>query len=173
MDTARSTVLVILGSIRAKRICPDIAAWIADTGRHQLPQIDFQLVDIKDWPLPMDDEPHLPMTGQYKAESTKAWSCKIASADAFIFVTPQYNWGYPAPLKNAIDHLYKEWNGKPAIIVSYGGRGGDKCSAQLHEVLLGLHMIPVETMPMFKVPRPLIEANLGHIDPEMVFESTG
>ncbi len=57
---------------------------------------------------------------------------------AIVFVSPQYNWGYPAPLKNAIDHLYKEWAGKPAMIVTYGGHGGSKCAAQLRQAFAEL-----------------------------------
>jgi NAD(P)H-dependent FMN reductase len=81
-----------------------------------------------------------------------------------IFVTPQYNWGYPAPLKNAIDHLYKEWGGKPVVIVTYGGHGGSKCANQLREVVEGMKMRPVPTMPAIAISR---EAVLGKpLDPE-------
>ena len=84
-------------------------------------------------------------------------------------MTPQYNWGYPAPLKNAIDHLYKEWVGKPAMIVTYGGHGGDKRAAQLRQVLEAVHMAPIDTMPAFTVPRARIEANDGIVDPALAF----
>jgi NAD(P)H-dependent FMN reductase len=124
----------------------------------------FEVIDLKDWPLPMDDEPAVPAGGVYEFEHTRAWSRKIASADAFVFVTPQYNWGYPAPLKNALDHLYQEWGGKPATIVTYGARGGDKCSGQLEQVCEGLHMIPIVTKPRLVLPRDRIEANLGVVD---------
>ena len=130
----------------------------------------FELVDLKDFPLPMDDEPEVPAAGRpYANAHTRAWSEKIVSADALVFVTPQYNWGYPAPLKNALDHLYGEWDGKPAMIVSYGSRGGNHCAAQLRQILHALEMKPVETMAMLKLPRPHIEANAGTIDPAAVF----
>ena len=87
----------------------------------------------------------------------------MAGASAVIFVTPQYNWGYPAPLKNALDHLYKEWAGKPAMIVSYGGHGGGRCAQQLRQVLDGLHMQPVTTMPGLILPRERVEANTGQV----------
>ena len=163
-----SKILVIIGSTRARRIGPQIAAWVAETARDAMPG-DFELVDLKDWPLPTDDEPGIPAAGHYDFDHTNAWSAKIASADAVIFVTPQYNWGYPAPLKNAIDHLYREWSGKPSMIVSYGGHGGGKCAAQLRQVLDALEMTPVRTMPSLHLARATIEANTGTIDPAAVF----
>ncbi|MEX6315575.1 NADPH-dependent FMN reductase [Providencia manganoxydans] len=93
----------------------------------------------------MDDEPYLPAEGIYTQEHTIAWSNKISEADAYIFVFPQYNWGYPAALKNAIDHLYKEWDNKPALMVSYANRGGGKAAEQLQQVLQGIHMRITET----------------------------
>lgn len=167
-----SKILVIIGSTRARRICPQVAAWVTEVGRETISGT-FELVDLKDWPLPMDDEPGIPAgvpkLGDYAHAHTHAWSQKIAAANAFVFVSPQYNWGYPAPLKNALDHLYSEWSGKPAMIVTYGSRGGGKCAAQLRQVLNGLHMKPVATVVGFKLPRAHIEANAGTIDPAVEF----
>jgi len=135
---------VIIGSVRMGRIGPQIARWMQDivssSDLHSC-----EVLDLIDWPLPMDDEPHLPATGQYIQPHTQAWSQKIAEGDAYIFLFPQYNWGYPAALKNAIDHLYHEWKGKPAILVSYANRGGGKAAVQLRQVLIGIDMIPLET----------------------------
>jgi len=160
--------LVIVGSVRPRRICPQIAAWVAQVGRETIPG-SVEVVDLKDWPLPMDDEPNVPAQDAYIFEHTQAWSRKVSKADAFVFVTPQYNWGYPAALKNALDHLYKEWSGKPAVIVSYGGHGGDKCAGQLRQVLTGLHMNLVATMPAFTLAREHIVANAGTIEPAQEF----
>ena len=160
-----STVLVITGSVRARRIGLDIAKWVAEIGRGAIAG-RIEVVDLKDWPLPMDDEPGVPAAHGYAFAHTSAWSAKVSQADAFVFVTPQYNWGYPAPLKNALDHLYKEWSGKPAMIVSYGSRGGGKCARQLRQVLKGLHMKPVAAMPGFRLSKESIKANSGVIDPE-------
>lgn len=92
----------------------------------------------------MFDEPIIPAHAKdesgYHHEHTKAWSREIASYEGFIFVSPQYNWGYPASLKNAIDYLFNEWVGKPAMIVTYGGYGGGKCAEQLRSVLEGCRM---------------------------------
>jgi NAD(P)H-dependent FMN reductase len=163
-----SKIFVIVGSIRLRRICPQVAAWVAQVGQETIPGT-FELVDLKDWPLPMDDEPGMPHGGDYVFEHTRAWSRKISGADAFVFVTPQYNWGYPAPLKNALDHLHKEWSGKPAMIVTYGGHGGGRCADQLRQVLDGMHMVPVATMPGFMLARADIEANTGVIEPAVAF----
>src|SRR6202012_4004269 len=148
--------LVIAGSVRARRIAPQVAAWVAEVGRAAMPvalPIALEVVDLKDWPLPLDDEPGVPAGGRYEHEHTRAWSRKVAAAQAFVFVTPQYNWGYPAALKNALDHLYAEWAGKPAMIVTYGGHGGDRCSEQLLQVCQGLHMATLETRPRMKLAR--------------------
>ena len=130
-------------------------------------KVTYELVDLGEWPLPMNDEPEIPARGTYTQEHTLAWSRKIAGADAIVFVTPQYNRGYPAPLKNALDHLYKEWNGKPAVIVTYGGHGGDKCAAQLRQVVEGLKMHPVPTMPGITLSPEAIRGE--PIDPENDF----
>lgn len=163
-----SRTLVIVASTRARRLGPQIARWVAEIGRASLPG-ELEIVDLKDWPLPMDDEPGVPAVHDYACDHTQAWSRKVAAADAFVFVTPQYNWGYPAPLKNALDHLYKEWSGKPAMIVTYGGHGGGKCARQLRQVLKGLHMKPVATMPGFTLSHDRIKANTGDIDPAALF----
>ncbi|MGZ5890898.1 MAG: NADPH-dependent FMN reductase [Hyphomicrobium sp.] len=161
-------ILVICGSTRAKRLCPHIAEWVAEVGRDAVPA-RFEVVDLMQWPLPMDDEPGIPAIDSYAFEHTRAWSRKVAEASAFVFVIPQYNWGYPAPLKNAIDHLYKEWTGKPAVIVTYGGHGGDKCGRQLRQVLKSLKMRPISTMPRFRLTHERIKANTGEIEPAKEF----
>jgi NAD(P)H-dependent FMN reductase len=164
-----SPVLVIAASLRPRRIAPQIAAWVADVGREATGGA-YEVVDLKDWPLPMDDEPDVPAgAADYAHEHTRAWSRKIAAADAFVFVTPQYNWGYPAALKNALDHLYREWGGKPAMIVSYGGHGGGRCAEQLRQVCEGLRMAPIPTRVALTLARHRIEANAGEIDPPAEF----
>jgi NAD(P)H-dependent FMN reductase len=162
-------VLVIVGSARSRRICPEIAAWVAEVGRSAV-AAEFEIVDLKDWALPMDNEPGIPAAGgEYASEQTRAWSRKVSEGAGVVFVTPQYNWGYPAPLKNALDHLYNEWSRKPAMIVTYGGHSGDKCSRQLRQVLDGLHMRSVSIRPGFALPREQILANTGVIMPAVQF----
>jgi len=165
-------VLVILGSTRKGRICHKVGAWVADIGR-ELTGHAFEVVDLRDWPLLTDDEPGIPagVAGDYANDHTRAWSRKVSEGDAIVFVTPQYNWGYPASLKNALDHLYGEWRGKPAVIVSYGSHGGGKCAQQLRQVIEGLNMRPMETMPGLRLSRALIEANDCSVEPERDFAS--
>jgi NAD(P)H-dependent FMN reductase len=164
-----ATVFVIVGSVRAQRLCPQIASWVAKIGRSRS-TFAVEIVDLVDWPLPMDDEPGIPALGAYSGERTQAWSAKIASADGFVFVTPQYNWGYPAVLKNALDHLYREWRGKPAVIVSYGGHGGGKCAAQLRQVAEGgLKMRVATTMPALVLSDDAMRSCL--IEPDQDFKA--
>jgi NAD(P)H-dependent FMN reductase len=163
-----SPALVIAGSVRPRRLAIHIAEWVAEVGRTTTDGT-FEVVDLKDWPLPLDEEPGVPAAGGYEFEHTRAWSRKIAAAAAFVFVTPQYNWGYPAALKNALDHLYREWAGKPAMIVTYGGHGGDRCAAQLRQVCEGLHMAPIVKWTGLVLSRGHIEANAGEIDPAEEF----
>jgi len=130
---------VVIGSTRTNRICPEIAAWVLRTASVGSP-LQYSLIDLAEVDLPFLDEPLKPALGGYQHAHTRAWSRLVTSLDAFIFVFPQYNWGYPAPLKNALDFLYAEWRDKPAGLVTYGTRGGARAASQLREVLQGLHM---------------------------------
>jgi NAD(P)H-dependent FMN reductase len=150
---ASRNVLIIMGSVRDGRRCPAIVAWAA---ARRPSSLACEVVDLREWHLPMDDEAAIPATGEYANDHTRAWSAKVAGADGFVIVTPQYNWGYPAPLKNALDHLYKEWSGKPLMLVTYGGHGGDKCAKQLRTVAKGLHMKTVWTSPALAITRAQI-----------------
>jgi NAD(P)H-dependent FMN reductase len=150
-------VLVIMGSVRARRVCRVVTQWVVGLGR-TCAEIEFEIVDLADWPLPLDDEPEIPATGIYTQPHTRDWSAKIAAADAVIFVTPQYNWGYPAPLKNAIDHIHGEWRDKPAMLVTYGGHGGTKCAEQLRQVLGAVKARLVPTAPALVLPDAVIRA---------------
>ncbi len=89
-----------------------------------------EIVDLADLRPPMLDEPAMPAIGNYQNAHTKAWAEIVSEADGIVFVTPQYNGGYPASLKNAIDYLFAEWRDKPALIVSYGGHGGGMSGAR-------------------------------------------
>jgi NAD(P)H-dependent FMN reductase len=148
---SKMSIGVIIGSTRPGRIGDKITQWMIQsiTTQHNL---NFELIDLAEWDLPLFNEPEIPAKGSiYGNEKTKLWSEKIKSKQGFIFVTPQYNWGYPAALKNAVDYLFHEWTTKPAIIASYAYRGGGKAADQFRQVLHGLHMKPVETMPAFKI----------------------
>jgi NAD(P)H-dependent FMN reductase len=105
--------------------------------------VDFEYIDIKGFNLPLLDEPVPPLQRQYSKEHTKAWSAKIDSFDAFIFVTPEYNRGILGALKNAIDFLYQEWNNKAAGFVSYGSAGGVRSAEHLRLVMAELQIADV------------------------------
>lgn len=133
---------VILGSTRSPRVCPQIVTFITEMLTPLLsPNTELSIIDLSINTLPLFDEPGIPAkitsSNDYAHTHTQAWSELITSHSAFIFITPQYNWGYPASLKNALDYLYNEWKGKPAMIVSYGGHGGNHAAAQLRIVLEG------------------------------------
>jgi NAD(P)H-dependent FMN reductase len=102
--------------------------------------LHYELIDLSEMNLPFLDEPIMAARGIYQHEHTRAWSQLVNSFDGFILVFPQYNWGYPAPLKNALDFLYREWRDKPVTFVTYGTRGGSRAAAQIQGVLQGLHM---------------------------------
>lgn len=151
----RKTVLLVMGSTRAGRKCPQVAAWVESIGQ-ACPDFAYEIVDLAQWSLPMDDEPAIPALGRYTQAHTRAWSDKIKTADAVVFVTPQFNWGYPAVLKNAIDHLYHEWRDKPTVIVTYGGHGGTRCARQLRRVAASLKMRVMTTAPALVLPDTVI-----------------
>src|SRR2546422_11211420 len=100
-----------------------VARWVYEIADSR-GDAECELVDIKEYDLPLLDEPLSATLGQYSKDHTKAWSAKIASFDAFVFVTPEYNQATPGALTNAIDYLYKEWSNKAAGFVGYGGAGG-------------------------------------------------
>lgn len=166
--SAQSKVQVIIGSVRAGRLCPRIADWVTEIARARSSGLATEIVDLADFPLPMHDEPGIPALGHYAQPHTQAWSAKVAQAQGFVFVTPQYNWGYPASLKNALDHLHREWRGKAAVVVSYGGHGGGKCAVQLRQVLEGgLKMRVATTMPALELSEQAVRH--GELDPQSAF----
>lgn len=148
---ATGRIAVVIGSTRPTRICPGIAAWIRDAVQEGSP-LRYELIDLAEIDLPFLDEPLKAALHEYEHEHTRAWSRIVSACDGFVFVSPQYNWGYPAPLKNALDFLYREWHDKPAATVTYGTRGGSKAADQLHGVLEGLHMRPLEDRLEIVIP---------------------
>ena len=125
---------IITGSTRPNRKSLDVAKWVLEAARKRS-DAEYELVDIKDFELPLLDEPIPPSMGKYQQPHTKRWAAKIASLDAFVFVSPEYNHGIPGALKNAIDFLFAEWNHKAAGFVSYGGAGGARAVEQLRLVV--------------------------------------
>ncbi|KRM27225.1 MULTISPECIES: NADPH-dependent FMN reductase [Limosilactobacillus] len=143
-------VAILIGSVRPNRRSKQVADWL----RVQLmksQQVHFDVVDLKKVNLPMLDEPHIPFTGLYTHAKTRKWSKLVQSYDGFIFLFPQYNWGYPAALKNAIDYLAKEWQGKPVSLVTFGGHGGSQAQAAMRLVVTGLKMKQLAVNPQISL----------------------
>ena len=136
-DPTGPRIAVVIGSTRPTRICAGIAAWIAKNAQ-QGSALNYELLDLAEVNLPLLDEPLKAALHQYEHEHTKRWSATVSSFDGFFFVFPQYNWGYPAALKNALDYLYDEWRDKPATFATYGTHGGNRAAAQFSSVLIGL-----------------------------------
>src|SRR5512145_1875939 len=132
-------VAIILGSTRPGRNGEAVAHWVYEIAQKRS-DAKFELLDVRDFNLPLLDEPVPPSMGQYSKPHTKAWAAKIEQFDAFVFVTAEYNHGIPAALKNAIDFLFKEWNHKAAGFVSYGSAGGARAVEQLRLVMAEIHV---------------------------------
>ena len=139
----RPHVHVILGSTRTGRRGAAVARWVMRLAQER-DDATFELVDLADWELPFLTTAVPPMMGGYEDPRTIEWAGNVARADGFVIVTPEYNHGYPAVLKNALDHLFAEWNGKPVGFVGYGGPdGGTRAVEQLRQVVIELGMVPV------------------------------
>jgi len=136
-------IAIIVGSTRPGRKGEAVAKWVHGVAQGRS-DAEFELVDIKDFNLPLLDEPMSPMMGQYAHQHTKRWSAKIASFDAYVFVTPEYNHGTSGALKNAIDFLYHEWVNKAAGFVGYGGASGTRAVESLRLVMGELQVADVK-----------------------------
>lgn len=146
---------IIIGSTRPGRAGPAVAKWVTDAARRH-GTFDVELIDLADFKLPLLDEPAHPMMQQYQHAHTRRWAESVNAADAYIFVTPEYNYFPPASLVNALQVLNKEWNYKPAGVVSYGGiSGGLRASQELRLLMTTVNMhalpqvVPVPTYPQF------------------------
>ena len=137
-------IAIIIGSTRPGRVGESVAKWVYELAKNRK-EAAFELVDIKDFNLPLLDEPVPPSMGQYSKEHTKTWAAKIDSFDGFVFVTPEYNHGICGALKNAIDFIYREWNNKAAGFVGYGNAGGARSVEHLRNVCAELQIATVRT----------------------------
>ena len=156
---------VIVVSTRDERKGPLIADWFMGQARAH-GQFSVELVDLREVALPLFDEPHHPRLQKYEHEHTRRWSAIVQRADAFVFVTPEYNFGTPPSLVNALDYLVKEWAYKPAAFVSYGGVSAGLRGVQMSKQMVGaLRMVPVvEAVAIPSFPQH-IDAATGVFDP--------
>ncbi|MEL7648528.1 MAG: NAD(P)H-dependent oxidoreductase [Sedimentibacter sp.] len=169
---------IILGSTRPGRNGEAVAKWVYDIAAKRN-DAQFELVDIKDYDLPLYDEPYPAMMQQYTKDHTKRWSEKIKEFDGFIFVTAEYNHSIPGALKNAIDYLNAEWANKAMGIVSYGSAGGARSAEHLRLVAGELKMADVraqvmlslftdfENMSLFK-PNPRHENTVNEVIDQVI-----
>ena len=143
-------IKVIISSTREGRFGPNVGKWFFGVASKHV-GIDAELVDLRDWVLPYFDESKSPITGEI-ADEAQEWAKLIDSADGYVIVTPEYNHGYPAVLKNALDHVYYDWARKAVAFVSWGGTGGTRCVEQLRLVTIELDMVP--TRWAVHIPNP-------------------
>ncbi|MGZ4626811.1 MAG: NADPH-dependent FMN reductase [Kineosporiaceae bacterium] len=137
----RPVLQVVIASTRPGRIGEPFARWFVPIAEKH-GAFDVEVVDLAAVNLPFMDEPKHPRLGQYQHEHTKRWSATVSRGDAFVFVTPEYNYGYNAVLKNAIDYLHHEWANKAVGFLSYGGvAAGTRSVQQLRQVLSALRVV--------------------------------
>src|SRR6476620_5284064 len=150
MEEFMLKIAIIIGSTRPGRNGEAVAKWVYEVARERS-DAEFELVDIKDFDLPLLDEPMPPIMGQYSKPHTKTWAAKVGSFDAYVFVTPEYNHGTSGALKNAIDFLFAEWNNKAAGFVSYGGASGARAVEQLRLNLAEVQMATVRNQVLLSM----------------------
>lgn len=155
---------IISSTVRPGRKGPIIANWITELAKKH-GSFDVELLDLGEINLPMMNEPNHPRLKKYEHEHTKRWSAKIDEADLFVFVTAEYDYNYPAPLRNALEYLVQEWQFKAAGIVSYGGvSAGTRAANSLKADLSTLKIVPITESVNF----PFFEKNINDED---VFEA--
>lgn len=161
---------IIIGSTRPNRVGEAVGKWVYELASRRS-DAELELVDVRDFDLPLLDEPIPPSLGKYSKDHTKRWAEKIASFDGFVFVTPEYNHGISGALKNAIDFIYAEWNDKAAGFVGYGSAGGVRAVEQLRLVMAEMQVATVRAQVMLSLsddfenfsvfePRPMHEQTL-------------
>jgi NAD(P)H-dependent FMN reductase len=133
-------LLIVIASTRPGRVGGAVGAWVVSRARSfEGETFDVDVADLDELKLPFLDEPAHPKLRSYRNDHTHRWSAQVDAADAFVFVMPEYNHSFSAPVKNALDYLVQEWDGKPIGLVSYGGlAGGTRAVVALQPVLANL-----------------------------------
>jgi NAD(P)H-dependent FMN reductase len=166
----KPTLQIIIASTRPGRVGPTVAAWIYDRAVAQA-GFEVELVDLAEVNLPIFDEPKHPRFRQYVHQHTRDWSATVERADAFIFVVPEYNYGFNAAIKNAIDYLNAEWQYKPVGFASYGGvAAGTRAVQMLKQVITALKMMPVPESVNIPFVQQFIDAD-RRLAPNEIMES--
>jgi NAD(P)H-dependent FMN reductase len=161
-------LLVVTASTRPGRVGLPVSQWFVDVAKAH-GGFSVAVADLAEEDLPLLDEPHHPRLQNYQNEHTKRWSEKVAAADAFVFVIPEYNFGLSASLKNAFDYLHHEWRYKAASVVSYGGvSAGTRSAVAVHQVTYALNIFMISQA----VNIPFVSNHLvdGRFDPSETTE---
>jgi NAD(P)H-dependent FMN reductase len=135
---------IVISTTRQGRFGDKPAQWIKDLAAAQ-GDLEVEIIDLRDYPMPFFDEPASPAWASPRDESARRWARKVSELDGFIFVTAEYNRAPPAVLKNALDHAYREFNRKPAAYVGYGGLGAARAVEQLRLIHVELQMAPMRS----------------------------
>jgi NAD(P)H-dependent FMN reductase len=143
-------IQIVVGSIRPGRNGDAVGKWVYDIAKKRK-DIKVELVDLADYDLPLFNEPISPAYAPINNENAKKWAAKINQADGYVFVTPEYNHGMPASLKNAVDWLFSEWNDKAIGFVGYGSAGGARSIEQFRQVSAEVHMADVRTQVLLSL----------------------
>lgn len=140
---SKPRLMIVIASTRPGRVGLPVARWFSERAEAH-GAFDVDVVDLAELNLPFMDEPKHPRLRQYVHQHTRDWSARVEAADAFVFVMPEYNFAFTAPLKNAIDYLHEEWQYKPVGLVSYGGvSAGTRAAQMIKQVVTTLKMVPV------------------------------
>ncbi len=169
--TKELKIQIILGSTRDARQGEKAAKFIYEFAKKRK-DFSVEYIDLKEWNFQFLNEASPPSMGNYSDPKTKKWASKINESDGYIFVTPEYNHGYSAVLKNALDLIYKEWNNKPGAFVSYGGAAGSRAVEQLRQVLVELQMAPIRAQVMITSIWTAFDSKGELINKEMYEKST-
>lgn len=164
---------IVIASTRPGRIGPSIAQWFEKEARGHGGFGEIDLIDLAEVSLPFMNEPNHPRLGQYTHQHTREWSARVAGVDAFVFVMPEYNYGFNAELKNAIDYLHAEWQHKPVGFVSYGGvAAGTRAVQMLKQVVTALKMTPLSEAVNIPFFFEFLDKEKGFVPNEFLMIST-
>ncbi|MGH7687186.1 MAG: NADPH-dependent FMN reductase [Candidatus Dormibacteria bacterium] len=168
-DVAPPHILVILGSARDHRFGPTVAHWFMRQTEHRT-DLTFELADLREWQFHYFNRAKPAASSDYEDDDeAKRWAEVVGRADGFVIISPEYNYGYPAVLKSALDSVYAEWNRKPVSFVSYGGwSGGVRAMQQLREVAVELQLAPVRTSVVMQFAPRLFNAEGELKEPQML-----
>ncbi|MDB5364601.1 MAG: nadph-dependent fmn reductase [Rhodospirillales bacterium] len=161
-----TVISVIVGSTREGRFSEKPARWIFQQLKKR-DGVDARLLDLRDFPMPFFDQPLTPaMPGRppFENKVVQKWTEAIGQSDGFVFVTPEYNYGPSAVLKNAIDWVYPEWHRKPACFVSYGSAGGARGVQQLRQTMIEIQVAPIRSSVHIPVATLMAHYQGGDVD---------